>query len=227
MLPTWMYVKEADSIYVNLFVGSTVTIKDVAGTDVELVQDTDYPWSGDVTITVNPATPKRFGIRVRVPDRDVSELYTATPNSDGITSISVNGSTRTPAIEKGYAVITRTWKAGDEIELLLPMRVQRIKGSDKIEATAGRVALRYGPLIYNVEQVDQDITQVLGPDAVLTPQWKADLLGGVMVLEGTWADGSPLMAIPNYARVNRDPSSPDRRGRGPRSARSIVWLKDR
>jgi DUF1680 family protein len=26
MLPTWMYAKGADSLYVNLFVGSTVTV---------------------------------------------------------------------------------------------------------------------------------------------------------------------------------------------------------
>ncbi|UCD49511.1 MAG: glycoside hydrolase family 127 protein, partial [Phycisphaerales bacterium] len=227
MLPTWMYVKDTDSIYINLFVGSTVTIEDVAGTDVELVQKTDYPWSGKVAITVNPVVAKRFNVRIRVPDRDVSELYTATPNSDGITSIAVNGAEVTPTIEKGYATITRQWRAGDKIEMVLPMKVQRVKGSDKIEATSGRVALRRGPLVYNVEQVDQDITEVLDPGAVLTPQWKADLLGGVTVLEGEWADGSPLVAIPNYARANREPSSSDRRGRGPRSARSIVWMKDR
>jgi len=225
MLPTWMYVKDADSIYVNLFVGSTVTIEDVAGTDVELVQKTDYPWSGKVAITVNPATSKRFNIKIRVPDRDVSELYTAAPNSDGIAAIAVNGAKVTPAIEKGYATVTRQWQAGDEIDLVLPMKVQRIKGSGKIEATAGRVALRYGPLVYNVEQVDQDITQVLDPDAILTPQWKADLLGGVTILEGQWADGSPLVAIPNYARANRE--TRDSGGRGPRAARSIVWIKDR
>jgi len=229
MLPTWTYVKDADSIYVNLFVGSTVTVQDVAGTDVTMVQDTDYPWSGDVTITVNPADEKRFSVKVRVPNRSVSELYTSTPQADGITSISVNGSTLTPPIEKGYAVIARRWKAGDRIDLVLPMKVQRIKGSDKIEATEGQVALRYGPLIYNVEQVDQDITKVLNPESVLTTTWKDDLLGGVMLIEGTWADGSALTAIPNYARVNREPAASDgaARGRGRRAPSSIVWLKDR
>ena len=34
MLPTWMYMKSDDGIYVNLFIGSTVTIEGVAGTDV-------------------------------------------------------------------------------------------------------------------------------------------------------------------------------------------------
>jgi len=238
MLPTWMYVKGTDGIYVNLFIGSTVTVEKVAGTDVQIVQKTDYPWSGNVSITINPSAEKSFSVKVRVPNRTVSEICTGTPESNGITSIAVNGSAITPAIEKGYAVIARSWKAGDKIDLVLPMKVQRIKASDKIAATAGRVALRYGPLIYNVEQVDQDITKVLDPKSALTTEWKADLLGGVLVITGTWTDGSALMAIPNYARVNRDstatrsggtdaggaPPGPDRRGR--QAAGSIVWMKD-
>ena len=58
----------------NLFVGSTVKIDDVAGTDVELVQDTDYPWNGKVSITVNPAKPVEISVQVRVPRHDVSAL---------------------------------------------------------------------------------------------------------------------------------------------------------
>ena len=169
----------------------------------------------------------------------MSELYTASPDCDGISSISLNGSSIAPAIEKGYAVITRNWNVGDKIELVLPMMVQRVKASDKIEADIGRVALRYGPLIYNVEQVDQDINQVLDENAALTTEWKGDLLDGVVVITGKWADGSDLLAIPNYARCNRTTgaSAGDRsfggpgtagsgRGRGRRSANSIVWIKD-
>ncbi len=225
MLPTWTYAGSTDGIYVNLFIGSTVTVEGVAGTDIEMIQKTDYPWSGDVSIILNPKVPKTFSVRIRVPDRSVSELYAGTPQSDGITSISVNGSGVNPPIEKGYAVITRKWKAGDKIDLKLPMKVQRIKAIDKIEAAKGRVALRYGPLIYSAERVDQDIDNVLSPESVLTTEWQGDLLGGVMVIKGTWADGSELTAIPNYARVNRDPSDQrERRGRGTIS--SSVWLKD-
>ena len=225
MLPTWTYVKSDDSIYINLFIGSTVTVENVAGTEVEMVQETDYPWSGDVSITVNPKQTKTFIIKIRVPNRSVSELYAGTPQSNGITSISVNSSAIKPPIKKGYAVINRRWRAGDKIYLKLPMKVQRIKGIDKIEATKGRVALRYGPLIYSTERVDQDIDNVLSPESALTTEWKGDLLGGVIIIKGTWADGSELMAIPNYARANRDPSGDrDRRGRGTIS--SSVWLKD-
>ena len=225
MLPTWTYAGSADGMYVNLFIGSTITVENVAGTNVQMVQKTDYPWSGDVSVTVNPRQTKRFSVRIRVPNRSVSELYAGTPQSDGITSISVNGSAITPPIEKGYAVISGFWRAGDKIDLKLPMKVQRIKASDKIEATKGRVALRYGPLIYSAEKVDQDIDNILSPESTLTAEWKDDLLGGVMVIKGTWADGSEFTAIPNYARGNRDASDEsDRRGRGTIS--SSVWLKD-
>ncbi len=67
MLPTWMYSKGVDGIYVNLFIGSKVTVEGVAGTDVELVQVTDYPWKEKVSITVNPAARKSFTMHIRVP----------------------------------------------------------------------------------------------------------------------------------------------------------------
>lgn len=219
MLPTWMYVKSDDGIYVNLFIGSTVTLEDVAGIDVEMVQATDYPWSGNVSITVNPAVQKNFSVKVRVPNRSVSDLYTGSPESNGINSISVNGSAINPTIERGYAVITRKWKAGDNINLTLPMKAQRVKASDRIAATAGRVALRYGPLIYTMERVDQNINNVLSPDSTLTTEWKGGFLGGVMVIKGAWADGSALTAIPYYARNNRTPE-----GQGGLS--SSVWVRD-
>ncbi len=229
-LPTWIYLKDADSIYVNLFIGSTATVEDVAGADVEIVQATDYPWSGSVAITVNPASPAKFSVKVRVPDRDVSDLYTAVPNADGVTSMAVNGSPITPTIEKGYAVITRDWKAGDRIDLELPMQIQRVKADERITADIDRVALRYGPLVYSAERVDQDIDQVLSPESVLSTEWKGGLLGGVMVIKGTWADGSAFLAIPNYARANREDdedTAAEARDRRSLPVSSIVWVKDK
>jgi hypothetical protein len=234
MLPTWIYAKSADSLYVNLLIGSTVNVENIAGTDVEMVQATDYPWSGKVSMTVNPKIRKNFSIRIRVPKRNVSGLYTSTTDANGIVSLAVNGSAVKPKIEKGYAVITRAWKAGDKIDLVFPMKVQRVRASDKIVADRGRVALRYGPLVYNIEAVDQDITQTLGPDSPLTTEWKGDLLGGVMVIKGTFANGATLMAVPNYARYNRMPAAaveapPPPAGGGrpaPRPPTSIIWIKE-
>ena len=239
-MPTWIYAKSPDGVYVNLFVGSTVELGEVDGTHVQMVQKTNYPWDGKVAITVNPATAKRFRVRVRVPNRNVSELYASTPDANGITSLAVNGSPVKQKIENGYAVIDRSCKAGDVIQLELPMKIQRIRAIDKIEADQGKVALRYGPLIYNIENVDVgDIGKVLPPDAPLTTEWRGDLLGGVTVIKGTFADGSPMIAIPNYARMNREPAPPPRPAESapaagaprerpaPPPIASVVWINER
>ena len=236
MVPTWAYAKSADGVYVNMFVGSTINLENAGGTDVEMVQSTNYPWDGKVTITVNPKVAKNFSLRIRAPQRNVSSLYTGAPQVSGITSLSVNGAVVKPVIEKGYAVIKRAWKAGDKVELMLPLPVQRVRASDKIEATKGKVALRVGPLMYNIEKVDQDIAKALAPDSPLTTEWRGDLLGGVMVVKGKFADGTAMMAIPNYARCNRDPVTPppppgpppETAGARPprRPATSVVWIKE-
>jgi DUF1680 family protein len=59
-LPTWTYTTGENKIFVNQFVGSTVSLENVAGTKVRLVQTTGYPWSGKVSLQVNPTTEMRF-----------------------------------------------------------------------------------------------------------------------------------------------------------------------
>ncbi|MBV7529888.1 glycoside hydrolase family 127 protein [Chitinophaga sp. sic0106] len=202
MMPTWAYVRGDDGVYVNLFAGSTIKVDQVAGTNVEMVQKTDYPWSGKVSITVNPEDSKAFTVYIRVPDRSTSELYTAFPTVKGLKALAVNGKKITPVIKNGYAAITQVWKKGDHIELELPMEIQRVTADPKITADKGMVALRYGPLIYNVEAADQNINKAISVQP-LTLQWRPDLLDGVMVITGKWSDGTPLLAIPNFARMNR------------------------
>lgn len=203
MIPTWTYVKDDDGIYVNLFIGSKINVERVAGTDVEMVQKTDYPWSGKISITVNPKESKKFTVYVRIPNRKTSALYTEVPAVSGYKSFVVNGKSISPKMEKGYAAVTREWAAGDHIDFELPMKPQRITPDLNIKADQGKVALRYGPLIYNVERADQaDLTQALG-SAPIKAEWRGDLLDGVMVLDGSWANGKPMTAIPNFARMNR------------------------
>jgi DUF1680 family protein len=203
MMPTWAYVKDKTGLYVNLFVGSRIHVGKVAGTNVEMVQKTDYPWKGAIAITINPEEAKTFSVYVRIPNRNTSKLYTESPALSGVTRIAVNGKEITPHIEKGYAVVTRQWKAGDRIELELPMEPQRIVADNRVKADLGTVALKYGPLIYNVEVADQQNIEQQLSDAPLKAEWRPDLLGGVMIITGKWQDGSPMTAIPNYARTNR------------------------
>jgi len=232
MLPTWMYSRGPDAIQVNLFAGSRVTIAGVAGTDVEVVQTTDYPWKGAVAIVVNPKASKRFAMRIRVPQADVSSLYSATPALPAsLGTVTVNGRRVTPVVAHGYAEISRTWTKGDRIEFDVPLVPQYVRASDKVEATRGKVALRRGPLVYNLEQVDQDITAKVDTRAPLEAEWRQDLLGGVMVLKGRFAGGAPFVAVPNFVRFNRNPPQPPPPpvpAGAPRPAppppTSIVWL---
>jgi uncharacterized protein len=209
MIPTWTYVKSKDGLFVNMFVGSRIQVGEVAGTNVEVVQKTDYPWRGSVSITVNPEVAKTFSVYVRIPDRTTSKLYKESPAVRGVRRFAVNGREQKAIIRKGYAVITREWNPGDRIEMELPMEPQRIVADERIKADDSRLALKYGPLIYNVETVDnQNIKRKLA-DGSLRAEWRPDLLGGVMVIKGKWQDGSPLLAIPNFARMNRFSTPPD------------------
>jgi uncharacterized protein len=226
MTPTWTYAKDKDGIYVNLFIGSAITVENVGGVDVEMVQTTNYPWDGKVSITVNPQKTKRFSVRIRVPDRNISALYKVSPEINTLGSLSVNGKAFKPDIQKGYAAVTRIWNKGDKIDFVLPMAGQRVRAIDLIAADRGKVALRYGPLIYNIEQADQDITKKLNSAAGMISEWNPDLLGGVVVIKGQFKDGSPMTAIPNFARANREPASPERQGGGSRPPTSIVWIAD-
>jgi DUF1680 family protein len=241
MVPTWTYVRGDDGLYVNMFIGSTIKVEKVAGTEVEMIQKTDYPWSGDISFTVNPKMSKEFTLHIRVPNRKTSELYMPLPEVSGIKSLMVNGKAVTPKIENGYAVIRRLWKKGDKIDVVLPMEIQKVKADERIEADRGRVALRYGPLIYNVESADQpNIHQPIG-SAPLSLEWRPDFLKGVMTIKGKWADGTPLLAIPNYARLNRlqptpypqaqQVTQPARPNEPPQAIVnkgpiSIVWIKE-
>lgn len=208
MVPTWTYARSADSVYVNMYIGSTVMLENTCGTEIEMVQKTDYPWNGKISITVNPKTAKRFAVRLRIPNRTTSTLYRPRPAVNGLISLAVNGKPVRAAMEKGYAVVEREWRHGDVIELELPMKPQTITAVNEIASTRGKVAIRYGPLIYSMEAVDQDLAGALDLSVPVEAGWRGDLLGGVMAIQGKFNGGKPMLAIPNYARVNRDRSLP-------------------
>jgi len=213
-LPTWMYSKSAADLYVNLYIGSTVTIDKLADTDVQIVQTTDYPWTGNVKLTINPRHAAAFALHVRLPHYGGSRLYAAAPALKE-TEVVVNGIPLTDtAADHGYATIARTWNRGDTVTLNIPLQPQRIKADDHILADRSHVALRYGPVIFNIESADnQNVDSVLKSGTPVTPEFNPKLLDGVLTLKSNFSDETPLLAIPNYARNNR-------------GGRSMVWIKD-
>lgn len=222
-LPGYMYAKNATRIYTNLYVNSTATI-DFKGSKVEIAQQTDYPWDGKINFVVNPAKSQNFEMALRIPGWAQNEpspgnLYSFATQDNTTFTLTVNGKPATYQMDHGYAVIKRQWKKGDEVSLILPMAVRKIVANAKVEADHNKIALQRGPVVYCAEWPDYTnggvLNLVLDKNASLTPEYKAELLGGVEVLEGTASQAKrstdnkvdlstvPFKAIPYYAWANR------------------------
>jgi hypothetical protein len=212
-LGNYIYAREQDTLYVNLFIGGTCVVNDIAGTTVEVVQETDYPWDGAVSITLNPGEAKEFTVRIRIPKREFSECYTASPELPAHVGLAVNGEGWEGEVENGYAAITRNWQPGDRVDLVLPMDVQRVTSHPKVEANRGRVAFMRGPLVYAFEDCDNAgaaESLAIPADAEFRPVFDPNVLNGVTTLQGTAA-----RAIPFFARLNRG------------DGRVVVWVRER
>jgi DUF1680 family protein len=221
-VPGYFYAASADRVYVNLFAQGAGKMN-AGGTDLELVQTTEYPWQGDVKIEVKPAKDAAFTLAVRIPgwalNRPVpTDLYAYPEPPAGAPTLKVNGeAVDLGVLDKGYALVTRTWKVGDVVELSLPMPVRRIKANEAVEADRGRVAVERGPLVYCAEWTDNGgrVSNLVLPDAAaLTAEPKPDLLNGVVVITGEGeavvekagrvvSEKKSVTLIPYYAWANR------------------------
>jgi len=195
---------EKDTLFVNHFVASEGTIQNVAGTSLRVEQQTEYPWKSDVSILLHPATTSEFTLRIRVPNRGESALYTPKPELKDAFTIKVNDEPQVVDVVRGYVSVDRKWEPGDRVDVCLPMDIQRVYADERVKENRGHVALQRGPLVYNIEDADHDgqsRSVVLRPDAPLSAVWKEDLLGGVMAIV---SEDNGLVAIPNYVRQNRE-----------------------
>ena len=192
-LPGYIYAEQGDHLYVNLFIAGTANVK-IGGKAVRITQVNDYPWKGNLNFMVDPVSPVRMDLRLRLPGwvRSVaipSNLYTFERSSASAVSpvIKVNGKEVEYKQEKGYAVIGRTWKKGDRVEMVLPMPVREVVANDSLKDDRGKVALQRGPIMYSAEWKDNGGTVSdfeIPRRAVFTPEYEGDLLRGVTVLKG-------------------------------------------
>ena len=159
-VPGYVYAQQGDALYVNLFVASTAEVEDGRrpqgqarpGDSLSLGRrrpDHGEPGSG---------RPLR-GQRARSPAGRAARRCRATSTASRTrrarrSTLRVNGQAVPVALEKGYARLDRSWKAGDVIELGLPMPVRRVAANASVDADEGRVALQRGPLVYAVEGPD-------------------------------------------------------------------------
>lgn len=192
-------------LYLSHYVDSEASLPAIGGAALKIRQQTRYPWDGDIVVTLHPALPADFTLKLRLPNRTESELYSASPDLAGKFAVRVNGQPEPPKLERGYLALHRRWQAGDQVQLTLPMEVQRVHCDPRVPANRGRVALQRGPLVYSIEDVDHQTpasSLILQPDTPLRAVWKEGLLGGVMIIEGPG-----ITAVPNFARLNRGGAS--------------------
>ncbi len=228
-IPGYIYAKRGNEVYVNLFASSETTVQNVNSrlqlVNIHLSQETNYPWDGKVTITVEPEKPNTFTLKLRIPgwaqgDAVPLDLYSFPKHDDSKIFIDVNGKAQPVTIRNGYAIMERKWKKGDIVELALPMPVRQVAANQQVEADADRVSLQRGPLLYCLEgkdQPDERVLNMLVSDLEDIPtNFEPDLLGGVetlgfdgfLVKKKTAPDQGDLQklklkAIPYFAWANR------------------------
>lgn len=219
----YIYAQSDKDIWVNLFVGSSTNIM-LGKTSVGLNVTTNYPWDGQVTLSVDPSRRVRSGLHIRIPgwtgnDSSTGSLYRFVDSPKEKVQILVNGNPAVYVMDKGYAVIDRDWKKGDKVEILLPMEIRKVASRQEVSENKNRLAIQRGPLVYCVEGADNNghaLNIVMKPETVFQTKESMVLNERVIALTGEVIAGnvSPdkmslltekrtITAIPYYAWCNR------------------------
>ena len=254
-VPGYMYAHTDDAVYVTLYGSSRTTIP-LAGGKVQIVQTSRYPFDGRVDLTISPALPmpnikirfdgkldlsippakpQRFALKLRIPTWARTQFvpgalysYTAAPREKW--TVTVNGTPADAPLVKGFAVLDREWRPGDEVRLDLPMPVRFSTCIDKVAANRGRLAVTRGPLVYCAEEIDNGgpvqrfyLPEPPKPAGIRTTAIAAGPLKGVIQVSfpamqdvpGGKPQNARLTLVPYYAWNNRGEQS------------MIVWLPRR
>jgi DUF1680 family protein len=221
-IPGYIYGVKENNIFINLFVAGTASVV-INNKGVQLEQQNNYPWDGKLIFKVFPKSPSSFNMRIRIPgwalDEAIpSDLYKFNVSHSKKVEIRINGNPANYSMENGYAVLTKTWKKGDVVEIDLPMDIKRVVANEKVKEDRGKVALQRGPIMYCAEWPDNNgmVSNIVLPDNVsLTSEYKPEMLNGVTIIKGEVSaihvnsdtDVStrtqPFMAIPYYAWAHR------------------------
>lgn len=221
----YFYAQKENTLYVNLYGQSTASFK-VGSNAVTLEQKTAYPWQGDVQIAVKPQQASAFEVRVRIPGWAVDKpvpggLYAFHDKLAAQPKVYLNGKTVPLKLDKGYVVLSKTWKKGDIIRVDLPMPVRKIQGHEKIQADKDKYAYQRGPLVYCAEWPDQAdkkaLNLVLPEQAAVKAVYDSTFFNGMFLLQAQGQSAArtlqtgietrtvPVKLIPYYAWAHRGP----------------------
>ena len=227
-VPGYIYATDDDALYWNLFVASTATAK-VGNATFGITVTGSYPYRGDMKLTFNSVEGDANGkmLKVRIPGWAVnkpveSDLYAYTNPTTTPVIIKLNGEALSYDVHDGYAVLTGNWKAGDAVEISLPMDVHQVVSNEKLTSNKGLCAYERGPIVYCAEGVDnggkldnlyieQGMTGTTSAaPSTLTTLFKGGMQqirinGKVCTINGSELSVSDrtLRLIPYYARAHR------------------------
>jgi len=126
-----VYFHDATDLYVVGYVSSTLNWSDRG---LAISQVTDLPLTNKVTFTINQAPLDAVNLKFRKP------YWLASCQS---ATVAVNNQSLNAVDSGGFLGVSRVWKAGDKVELTLPMDVQVSRLADNQNA----VAFTYGPIV--------------------------------------------------------------------------------
>lgn len=187
----YIYASSDDALWVNLYIGNTGQIR-IGETDIQLTQETDYPWDGSVKLTISTSQPLEKEIRLRIPNW--CKTY----------DLSINGKRINVSEEKGYAVI-KDWKSQDVIALDMDMPVEIVAADPHVKENFGKRAIQRGPLVYCMEEIDNPeyFDQIqLSPSTTFQTAFVSDILNGIKTIK-TNGRAQSATFIPYYAWDNR------------------------
>jgi DUF1680 family protein len=181
----YAYSVSDKGLYFNLYGGNALNTVLKDGSKIKLDQQTEYPWDGKVVITMQQAPSKNYSVFLRIPGW-----------CEGA-SLKINGqAVEMPLAASSYAELNRKWKAGDKIELLLPMPVRLMESNPLVEETRNQVAVKRGPVVYCLESTDLPAGQKVFNISLST---KNDLKPEYITI-----DNSPIMSLTGKADVKNE-----------------------
>jgi hypothetical protein len=203
-IPGYLYSTSPSGVYVNFYHSSTLDWHLENGTGLKLSQQTKYPWEGDITLKVTPARASTFTLYLRI------------PSWSSKATVTLNGQASSGRPKPGeYFAIHREWKGGSTVRLQLDMAPQLVAANPLVREDYGRVAVQRGPLVYCLEQLDQEDRESVfdaaltgGPDASrgFTSEFRPEMLGGIVVLKHKGvATSEPLSQEPLYRALEGAP----------------------
>jgi DUF1680 family protein len=203
----YAYASQDEKLYVNLYMNSELNVA-VGQGELQLVQETNYPWSGNIKIQFNNVKEVDAELLLRIPgwveeDAVPSDLFVFENRASGAFTVRVNGQQLEPEIQEGYAILKGSWNKGDMVEISLPMEGRLLSANEKVRTKTNLLAVQYGPLVYCAEEIDNRVDVLdysLGRDVLIEAAYQSDLLGGVNVLRA-----DDLKLVPYYAWANRGP----------------------